>query len=101
VNFELKPLWSKWKNYKITQHREKYKTLESEQIGFNSLVNLSGGNFETANKIIDKSISSLWKGLFELDNKVEQPVKGKIETTIETYNKGIEILRKERNGTIE
>jgi hypothetical protein len=101
LNFELKPLWLKWKNYKITQHREKYKTVESEQIGFNSLVTLSGGNYQTANKIIDKSISALWKGLFELDNKDQQPVKGKIETAIETYNKGIEILRKEKNGTIE
>ena len=101
VNYHLKPLWLKWKNYKLTQHREKYKTIESEQIGFNSLVALSAGKYEIANRIIDKSISSLWKGLFELDKQQEQP-KGKITQAIETHAKGLELIKQMReNGTIE
>jgi hypothetical protein len=59
-------LWSQWVKYKRTQHKEKYKELETEQTAINALNKICGGNSQLAQEIIEQSISSLWKGLFKL-----------------------------------
>ncbi len=59
-------LWSQWVRYKHTQHKEKYKELETEQTAINALNKICGGNSQLAQEIIDQSISSLWRGLFKL-----------------------------------
>lgn len=62
-------LWGVWKDYKNSQFKFKYKSPESEKIGFDQLLKLSSSNVNTANLIIEQSIANGWAGLFELKNK--------------------------------
>lgn len=83
-NSSIEIIWSDWKEYKNSQHKERYKTLKTEQMAIDKLGELSGFRVETAKKIIEQSMSNLWKGLFELkqqnknnngaitDNRTEQ-----------------------------
>lgn len=59
-------LWKDWKEYKLNQHKEKFKSLKTEQIAVDKLGELSNWKTDTAKKIIEQSIGNLWKGLFEL-----------------------------------
>lgn len=59
-------LWKDWKEYKLNQHKEKFKSLKTEQIAIDKLGELSNWKTDTAKKIIEQSIGNLWKGLFEL-----------------------------------
>jgi len=65
-NSSIEIIWSDWKEYKNSQHKERYKTLKTEQMAIDKLGELSGFRVETAKKIIEQSMSNLWKGLFEL-----------------------------------
>jgi uncharacterized protein YdaU (DUF1376 family) len=58
--------WNAWINYKKTNHKFTYKTIESEQIAFNHLYKISGENQNAALEIINISIANGYKGLFEL-----------------------------------
>jgi hypothetical protein len=58
--------WIIWKNYKKSEFKFLFKSIESEQAAMNALVNKSGGNEDTAIKIIHQSLANGWKGLFEL-----------------------------------
>jgi len=58
--------WNTWIDYKKTNHKFTYKTIESEQIAFNHLYKLSNENQSTAREIINVSIANGYKGLFEL-----------------------------------
>jgi len=58
--------WNTWIDYKKTNHKFTYKTIESEQIAFNHLYKLSNENQITAREIINVSIANGYKGLFEL-----------------------------------
>ena len=58
--------WKIWIDYKKTNFKFEYKTIESEQIAFNSLYKLSNQNQNTAREIIHQSIANGYKGLFEL-----------------------------------
>jgi hypothetical protein len=63
---QIRNILQTWIDYKREQHRETYKT----EIGFTAftkkLLDLSGGNLETAKAIIEQSIANNWKGIFEL-----------------------------------
>lgn len=67
--------WVIWKNYKKTEHKFLFKSIESEQASLNELVNLSNGNEEAAKKIILQSMAKGWKGLFELKNDLNGTTK--------------------------
>jgi uncharacterized protein YdaU (DUF1376 family) len=58
--------WFAWIDYKKTNHKFTYKTIESEQIAFNHLYKISNENQITAREIINVSIANGYKGLFEL-----------------------------------
>jgi len=58
--------WNTWLNFKKTNFKFTYKTIETEQIAFNSLYKLSNQNQNTAREIIHQSIANGYKGLFEL-----------------------------------
>lgn len=60
--------WENWKDYKIKQHKFKYKSEQTEQAALDDLVKLSGGVENLAIEIIQQSIAKGWKGLFELKN---------------------------------
>jgi hypothetical protein len=61
--------WVIWKNYKKSEFKFLFKSIESEQAAINDLVNKSGGSEDTAVKIIHQSLANGWKGLFELKNE--------------------------------
>jgi len=56
----------KYKGYNLLEHKERYKSLKTEQTAIDKLGELSNYRVETAKKIVEQSISNLWKGLFEL-----------------------------------
>jgi hypothetical protein len=58
--------WNTWLNFKKTNFKFTYKTIETEQIAFNQLYKLSNQNQNTAREIIHQSIANGYKGLFEL-----------------------------------
>ena len=58
--------WFAWIDYKKTNHKFIYKTIESEQIAFNHLYKISNENQSTAREIINVSIANGYKGLFEI-----------------------------------
>lgn len=60
--------WIRWKNFKKAEFNFSYKSEISEQSAKNELINLSGGDEETAIKIIEQSIANGWKGFFKLKN---------------------------------
>lgn len=60
--------WQVWKDYKWEEFKFKYKGCISEQTALMKLSELSGGKEDVAVEIIKQSISSGWKGLFELKN---------------------------------
>ena len=65
---EVIELWNQWKEYKLKHFKFKYKTLQSEQAAFDSLVELSGKNYDLACEIVKQSMANGWKGFFELKN---------------------------------
>jgi hypothetical protein len=59
-------LWKTWIDYKSAQHRDKFKTTQSEQMAINALQKLCRGDTAIAKQIIEQSMSNLYKGLFPL-----------------------------------
>lgn len=66
ISNDWQQLWEGWVEHKRNQFKDKYKTKQSEQIAINQLVELAGGELETAQEIVKASVSNLWKGLFKL-----------------------------------
>jgi hypothetical protein len=72
--------WNSWIDYKKTNHKFTYKTIESEQIAFNHLYKLSNENQSTARDIIHQSIANGYQGLFELKtNKNAKPTNQQLQ----------------------
>lgn len=65
---QFAPEWKKWKDYKLSEFKFCYKSVESETAAISELVNLSKQNQETAIAIIQQSMAKGWKGFFELKN---------------------------------
>lgn len=91
---EIVDLWNEWKEYKFDHFKFKYKTIQSEQAAFDSLVQLSDKNLEIAKEIVKQSIANGWKGFFELkisQNKTvsrksnDNPYQQQIEAAIGAY----------------
>lgn len=62
-------VWDKWVDFKRTQFKFSYKTPDSERTAAQELVAMAKGNPEYALKIVNKSITNGWKGLFGLEDK--------------------------------
>lgn len=74
---EFSTQWALWKQYKAKEHRFGYKSPQSEQAALKELAEFSGGNMETAIKIIHQSMAKGWKGLFKLkDDERNQQTRG-------------------------
>lgn len=70
ISDDWEDAWKGWMEYKKVEHGNKFKSSKTEQTAINNLVDLSGGDLETAKKIINQSISNNYKGLFKLkENK--------------------------------
>ena len=71
-------LWKTWIDYKSAQHRDKFKTPQSEQMAINALQKLCRGDTAIAKQIIEQSMANLYKGLFPL--KQQQSNNNQIST---------------------
>jgi hypothetical protein len=71
-------LWKTWIEYKSAQHRDKFKTPQSEQMAINALQKLCLGDTAIAKQIIEQSMANLYKGLFPL--KQQQSNNNQIST---------------------
>ena len=66
ISDDWEDLWKGWMEYKKVEHGNKFKSSKTEQTAINNLVDLAGGDLETAKKVINQSISNNYKGLFKL-----------------------------------
>jgi len=90
AGIEVVELWDEWKDYKQKHFKFKYKTLQSEQAAFDSLVELSEKNFEKAKEIVKQSMANGWKGFFELKNvaksiKVQNSYQNQLDAARKSY----------------
>lgn len=67
----FKDAWVKWKDYRLKEKRQKFKTADSELAQLKHLYDLAGGVEESAVAIIFQSIGNQWQGLFPLKNTVK------------------------------
>lgn len=66
ISDDWEDIWKGWMEYKKVEHGNKFKSAKTEQTAINNLVEISGGDLETAKKVITQSISNNYKGLFKL-----------------------------------
>ena len=67
---KIAALWKRWLAYKRDQHRERYKTADSELTKLRWLWKQTNGDADKAEQIIERSIGDLYKGLLPLtENK--------------------------------
>lgn len=62
----FKAKWVEWKNYKKTEFKFNYKSVQTEEASLTDLQTKSKNNEETAIAIINQSMANGWKGFFEL-----------------------------------
>lgn len=63
---EFMSMWANWKEYKNTEFKFKYKSIQSEQAALSELSNLANGDEDIGLAIIRQSMAKGWKGFFEL-----------------------------------
>ena len=80
ISDDWEDVWKGWMEYKKVEHGNKFKSSKTEQTAINNLVELAGGDLETAKKVINQSISNNYKGLFKL--KITNNVTTKSSTDI-------------------
>ena len=84
------PEWDGWKQYKLEEHRERYKSPKTELAALTNLFKLANGDPAAAREIIETSIANRWKGLFELKTKNgnSKAKSGNIATSVqEAFNR--------------
>jgi hypothetical protein len=68
VENEFKKVFFEWLEYK-KQRKESYKSQKSLQAAYKKLKDISGGDFEIAEKCVEESMANNWAGLFALKEK--------------------------------
>lgn len=86
----MQEAWAVWREYKSSQWGFRYKSPTSEQKAINELINLSRNDGTLAMRIVNRSISQGWKGLFEIkqENRAAKPGKTTDETLEEWHGQG-------------
>ena len=77
---EWKELWNVWIEYKREEHRDKFKSKNTEQVALNHLIKISYSNIDIAKEIVNYSIANKYKGLFELKQNTLSTKQTKLET---------------------
>ena len=65
-------LWNVWIEYKKDEHRDKFKSKNTEQVALNHLMKISNNDIDIAKEIVNYSIANKYKGLFELKQKINK-----------------------------
>lgn len=69
--------WQAWKQYRKTEHNQRYRSLQSEQAALAELGTLANLSETTAIAIMHQSMGKGWKGFFELKNDGTKSAAGK------------------------
>jgi hypothetical protein len=69
INKKIEDAWLRWIEFKKSQFKFEYATIESEQQAINALVKLCNGDFDLADRIVTNSIVNGYKGLFPLKDE--------------------------------
>ena len=86
--------WAAWKNYRATEHNQRYRSAQSEQAALAELGKLAGLNETTAIAILHQSMGKGWKGFFEIKTDGKQAAgKGKVRYSDEFKRKIADRLR--------
>jgi hypothetical protein len=72
--------WADWKEYKLSEHKFKYKSLKSEQAALDQLCGFAESAEDTAIKIIQQSKANGWKGFFPLNSQSNEKKNGHSKT---------------------
>ena len=65
--------WKRWREYKRSEFRFRYRSARTEKIAVQSLMKISGADPAKAAQIIERSIAHGWKGLFQLPEPKSRP----------------------------
>jgi hypothetical protein len=68
-------LWERWKKYKYEQHKDKYKSQDSENTAAKKLLQYSNNDYSIGLHIVEKSIANGYKGFFEIKKDEMQLIK--------------------------
>lgn len=85
---EYRVIWQQWITYKKDEHKDKFKTVQSEQIALNNLYTLSDNLAPHAREIVNNSISNRYKGLFK-PNKNASNSQSKRSDPLASFNRSI------------
>lgn len=85
---EYRQIWQQWITYKKDEHKDKFKTVQSEQIALNNLYTLSDNLAPHAREIVNNSISNRYKGLFK-PNKNASNSQSKRSDPLASFNRSI------------
>ena len=92
--FELNvEAWELWKDFRKKEYRKSYKNL-GEKAAIKKLLKLSTSKEEQA-LILEQSMENGWIGIFALKSEKKR----KINDLMNEYNKGLEILNKQFDGS--
>lgn len=97
----FEPLIKRWLDYKKSQHNEKYKSQDTLNTFVKKLIELSNGQFEIAEKIIEASIANGYKGIFTLKtgNGFNNQKPDRIETLKTEYDIALNLINSQKNET--
>lgn len=73
VDDDYVSVFAMWLEYKRDEFKETYKSENSLKQLYHKLLSLSGGDPDTATKVVEQSIASHWRGLFELKENYARP----------------------------
>lgn len=94
---EWKELWEGWIEYKREEHRDKFKSKNTEQVALNHLVKISYSNIDIAKEIVNYSIANKYKGLFELKQNTKP--NDKLTQYQDFYANGLNFLKNNSSQT--
>ena len=98
-NKEFERIWNGWIEYKKIEHKQKFKSEKTEQTAINHLVELSNGDWQLAEKIVNHSISNRYKGLFAInENKSNFKQPTKMEMYEQTFSRVAAALKSEEQS---
>ncbi len=89
---EYGAIWLRWITYKKDEHKDKFKTVQSEQIALNNLYTLSENDWKIASEIVNQSIANRWKGMFKPKNNGNNTQPNK-PNPLGSFNRSIEAAR--------
>lgn len=88
--------WEAWKEYKLAEHRQRYKSPKTEQTAINKLFELARGNPDIAQKIIEQSIANQYQGLFQLKEnygKQQSNIRDDVQEALNKHLAGVQQTR--------